>query len=361
MAVGGAHERRHMVDERALQLAFKYLLFVLHERLRTLALEQSDGTGTHIHNLLVVVGDALLIDAVEDMAARVVAEEAQQQTACLVVGEDAQLVSVLDVHYLVADVIGSLNKIHQRMACIAQRFALSREAQHTEVVGDTLKRLLLEAEEAELAFLAGALTRVRILHDGSQRRVSHHEAAVAASVEAVREQSEGVGVTLEVREVLPHLRRHTRLQRQSPTLAKERLYSLLAGVTERRIAHVVRQTRRAHDGAKLLEERTREFGTNTLQGSRHVVAKRHAHTRHFERVSQSVVHEDAARQREHLCLVLHAAEGRREDKAVVVALELRAVVVALRVAQLLSETLVRYELLPVHCHSGFVLSFIAQN
>ena len=156
---------------------------------------------------------------------------------------------------------------------------------------------MLEAEEAELAFLAGVLARVRILHDGSQRRVGHHEAAVAASVEAVREQSEGVGVTLEVREVLPHLRRHTRLQRQSPTLAEERLYSLLAGVTERRIAHVVRQTRRANDGAKLLEERTREFGTNTLQGSRHVVAKRHAHARHFERVSQSVVHEDAARLR----------------------------------------------------------------
>ena len=179
-------------------------------------------------------------------------------------------------------------------------------------------------------------------------------------MEAVREQSEGVGVTLEVRQVLPHLRRHTFLQRQSAALAKERLYSLLARVSERRIAHVVRQTRRAHDGAQLLEERTREFGVHTLQRTRHVIAQRHAHARHFERVSEAVVNEDAAWQRKHLCLVLHTTERSREDKAVVVAFELRAVVVALGVAQLLSESLVRYELLPIHCHNRFVL-FIAQN
>ena len=69
--------------------------------------------------------------------------------------------------------------------------------------------------------------------------------------------------------------------------------------------------------------------------ARHVVAERHAHGGHFERVGEAVVHEDAARQGEHLRLVLQAAEGCREDETVVIALELRAVVVALQVAVLL--------------------------
>ena len=99
---------------------------------------------------------------------------------------------------------------------------------------------------------------------------------------------------------------------------------------------------------------------HTLQRTRHVAAQRHAHARHFERVSEAVVNEDAAWQRKHLCLVLHTTERSREDKAVVVAFELRTVVVTFGVAQLLSESLVRYELLPIHCHNRFVL-FIAQN
>ena len=60
------------------------------------------------------------------------------------------------------------------------------------------------------------------------------------------------------------------------------------------------------------------------------------------------MHKDTARQGEHLRLVLQAAEGCREDKAVVVALELRAVVVAQAVAMLLAEALVGDKSLPIH-------------
>ena len=58
------------------------------------------------------------------------------------------------------------------------------------------------------------------------------------------------------------------------------------------------------------------------------------------------MHKDAARQRKHLCLVLHAAEGRREDQAVIVALKLGAVVMAQAVTFLLPKPFVRYELVP---------------
>jgi hypothetical protein len=60
------------------------------------------------------------------------------------------------------------------------------------------------------------------------------------------------------------------------------------------------------------------------------------------------VHEDAAWQRKYLCLVLHAPEWGREDKAVVVALEFGAVVAMQTVIVFLAETLIGDELKPVH-------------
>jgi len=60
------------------------------------------------------------------------------------------------------------------------------------------------------------------------------------------------------------------------------------------------------------------------------------------------VYKDRTRQGENLSLVLQSSESRREDEPVVVAFELRPVVVALGMLMLLSETLVRYEFNPFH-------------
>ncbi len=65
-------------------------------------------------------------------------------------------------------------------------------------------------------------------------------------------------------------------------------------------------------------------------------------------MGQSVVNENAARKGEYLRLVLKSAERSREDKTVVVALELRTIVEAVSVSILLTETLVGYQLLPIH-------------
>ena len=54
------------------------------------------------------------------------------------------------------------------------------------------------------------------------------------------------------------------------------------------------------------------------------VGHRLADARHLQGVGQTVVHEDAARKREDLGLVLEAPERRRKDKTVVVAPEIGA-------------------------------------
>ena len=64
------------------------------------------------------------------------------------------------------------------------------------------------------------------------------------------------------------------------------------------------------------------------------------------------MHEYAARQREYLGLVLQAAEGRREDQAVVVALKVGAGVAPLVVVLLHAEAFGGDEAVPVHLGRG---------
>ena len=99
------------------------------------------------------------------------------------------------------------------------------------------------------------------------------------------------------------------------------------------------QTGGSHNLPNLLKKRILQFGMLHDEFLGDVVAQRHADTCYLERVGQAVMHEDASRQGEYLGLVLKPTEGSGENQAVIVAFELRSVVVALGVAMLLSETL----------------------
>ena len=120
-------------------------------------------------------------------------------------------------------------------------------------------------------------------------------------------------------------------------------------MSEGRVAQVVSQAGRGYNLAYLLEHRTPQFRALLLDDAlSHVVAQRHTYTGHLQRVGQSVVYKDASWQGKHLCLVLQSAKGSREDQSVVVTLKLRAVIMALRMTVLLSQSLVRYQLCPFH-------------
>ena len=119
-------------------------------------------------------------------------------------------------------------------------------------------------------------------------------------------------------------------------------------MTERRIAQIMSQTGCTYDGSYLFNERILQVWLLLDDTSGYVVTYRHAHTCHFQAVGETVVDEDAARKREDLRLVLQPAECRREDETVVIALEFRAVIMALSMLVFLSETLVGYQLFPFH-------------
>ena len=65
-------------------------------------------------------------------------------------------------------------------------------------------------------------------------------------------------------------------------------------------------------------------------------------------MGKAVVDKDAAGQWEYLGLVLQTTERGGEDQAIIVAFELRPVVVTLRMTVLLTKTFVGYQLLPIH-------------
>ena len=119
-----AHRRLHVVQQTALKLAVENLPLVADKGLHALMLQLVDRTGPHVYNLLVLVGDALVGNPLQDLVALAVVEESQQGLAGFVESEELQLVRVLNIHDLVADVVGGLDEIHQGMAGEAKRLAL---------------------------------------------------------------------------------------------------------------------------------------------------------------------------------------------------------------------------------------------
>ena len=111
-----------MVDERPRKGTVEYFLFVVHKRLYTLVLEFADDAGTQIDDLFVGVSELFLFDALAQMLLGLLVEESQHELGSLVERHNLQLMGIFEVHDLVADVVSSFYKIHQRMAGVAQGF-----------------------------------------------------------------------------------------------------------------------------------------------------------------------------------------------------------------------------------------------
>ena len=100
---------------------------------------------------------------------------------------------------------------------------------------------------------------------------------------------EGIGVALEMGYVAPEYGADHRLETAAGTLGEECLYGLLAGMAERRVAHVVGQTGSSHYLAYVANARRRQAGTLPEQLAGHIGAERHAHTGHLEAVGETVM------------------------------------------------------------------------
>ena len=88
---------------------------MLQEGRYTFVLQSADGAGSHVDHLFVLVGHAFFLDSLLNLILGFLVEESQQQSLRLFVRQDLEFVGVFDVHDFVADVVGSLYHIYQRM------------------------------------------------------------------------------------------------------------------------------------------------------------------------------------------------------------------------------------------------------
>ena len=116
---------------------------------RTLLHQQAYDAGTQVGNLLVGVGNATHVFTQVGLA--LVVKEAEQQVDGLVGADDFEFVTVLDVHNLVADVVGRLDDIDEGMTAVA----IVVKTDEAQLVGNAAEDIFLGSEKAELALLAG--------------------------------------------------------------------------------------------------------------------------------------------------------------------------------------------------------------
>ena len=263
---------------------------------------------------------------------------------------------IFDIHDLIADIVGCLHEIDQRMAGIEHGTVLILQTTQAQFRSDVEIRAPLAFKEAELRLRHSAFRAIRIFHDGSQRGISHHESAAAATVEMMCEQTERVGITVETRHVEPFLLgeqmpvgRDMLVERTALAFAEIGADGPLSRMAERRITHVVSQTRSTHNGSHTRYFRFRQFGMTLHEHTADVGAQRTPDTRHLKAVGQTVMDKHAARKGKHLGLVLHTSESGRKDQTVVVALKFRTPFFQRFLLVLLTQSLGGYEGLPVHC------------
>jgi hypothetical protein len=234
------------------------------------------------------------------------------------------------------------------MACKAQRLAYLGLADNAQFIGNSAIIVFLGIEESKLAFLASSCGRKRILDNAGERGISHDKTTRTTTLELMGEQTEGIGVAFEVSEVTPELRTYLALKVTSCPFGKVRLNGLLATMAKRWIAQIMSQTGSGYNLSDLLEKGIFQFRVLPSELLGNVITQRHANARYLQGVGETIVNEDTSREWKDLCLVLQTTEGSGENQTIIVAFELRSVVVSFRVTMLLSESLIRYKLLPIH-------------
>ena len=231
------------------------LYMMYHMTFHTGVLQQSDDRRAHIDHFLVGVGDLFFHDApLHALLCRCI-EEAQQQVGRFVIGEDFQFVGILDVHDFIADVVGCFHQIDQWMTGVAASLGGAFQLPDAQVVGYLAVNALLRTEEAKLPLAARERRGMGVFHDGGQRGIGQYETAFAPTLETMGEQSEGVGVALEMRDVAPKRGTQPLTQLKPRAFGEKGLDGPLAGMSERWVAHVVGETGCGDNGANLLKQR----------------------------------------------------------------------------------------------------------
>ena len=124
-----------MVYQTALKGAIQYLLLMVHKGLDALILQLTNDTSTQIDHHLVLIGQLLVHNTLLDTFLRLFIKEIKEQPRHRFIRQDLQFMGILQVHNLIADIIGSLHQVHQRMTHITEGFTGLRRTKNTHFIG----------------------------------------------------------------------------------------------------------------------------------------------------------------------------------------------------------------------------------
>ena len=99
-----------------------------------------------------------------------------------------------------------------------------------------------------------------IFGNGREGAIRHHESSGTTAMELVGEQAEGIGIAIEMSDVVPHLERKLLAKMESFAFGKKGTNGGFSFVTKGRISQIVCQTGSTDDGADAFE------GCNVFSG-----------------------------------------------------------------------------------------------
>src|SRR5690606_18030405 len=189
-------------------------------------------------------------------------------------------------------------------------------------------------------------TRTRIFSEGGQGGIGELQSKLSGN-----KHSKPLGISLEIHQVRPLVNTHVFLPDFPVGMQSEKIRnSLFAGVPKRRVADIMRQGRRRHDGpngrcrdAKLRQIRV--FGQEEISRP---LAQRPADTGDLQTVSKSGMDKGLLGQRKYLCLILEIPKWSRKNNPVVIYFKFTSGRVQARSCCAFSKSFVRQKRFPFH-------------
>src|SRR6185437_406049 len=257
-------------------------------------------------------------------------EKRKKKIADGVDGNYVEPMGIFEIDDAVADIIGSLHQVNERMAeKYIFRSIGTGNAQFLRN-GPVNGYLCVEKPgffSDQLAFVETVQRVGRIFHDRGQRGIGEPKPTRRRFVEIMRQRSESIGIPFEIQEIALPVETELALETLlgfSPQLLPEKDPDrLLSRMPKRWIAYIVRQTCGPDDGRQLIPVKFQELPAGIriffTQRISYRPAERPAYGCHFQAMGKPVMDKDRPGQRKDLGLVLQTAEGGRKNDPVVVA------------------------------------------
>ena len=272
-----------------------------------------DGASTHAAQEVAEILAIFLEFAVNvHIGAAQIAEHATH----IAIAQDAKFNGVFHIQDAVANIVGGLHQIHQRVAHPLARFHF-RDAQRV------CRNAVKVCFSREQACRRTELGKLRILDHGAQSRISESHATIQKMVFQLAQNAMALRIAVKIFKVGNFSVVQVAERCRIAVLAEPFANGGFTGVAKRRVADIVRQACGLYNRSEVVFVDI--LGQILFNQVVHRNGKASAHTRNFDTVRKAAMHVVVHRERMHLSLTAKAPKCRRKNNAVIIAVKIRTV------------------------------------